>query len=144
MTDYVPNTVPIEFGITMRWRSTFIVHMLKKSSGIGGMGTTDGGLRKPVMKFVINFANTRVPRYTAIILFLEVIAYTLDEIVSISRTISADTMYLNMTKMSEAKKKNATENTWKEYPAMHLGGGKTLARSPHLPTRQTSDPSHIL
>ena len=52
-------------------------HNLKASIGIEGSSTTAGDLRKDDANDIANLANTRVPKYTASILFFEVIAYIL-------------------------------------------------------------------
>ena len=63
----------------MKWRSTATVHKSKTSIGIGGKFTTTGGLTKDLTSGTTNLTNTRAPKYTASILFLEVTAYTLGQ-----------------------------------------------------------------
>ena len=72
-----PNAAPNELGTNMSRRSTTIAHILKASTGIGRNSTNVGGLTKAVASAIANLANVRVPKYTARILFLKVIAYTL-------------------------------------------------------------------
>ena len=75
--NYVPNAVPIEFGINISWRSMLTSHKLKGSIGTRGRAVIFGGLIKAVTKGEAILVNIRAPRYTASVLFLKVIAYTL-------------------------------------------------------------------
>ena len=72
--NYAPNTVPIEFRIKIKWKSTSAAHKLKTSIGIGGRVMTVGCLRKDDMRARVSLDATRVPKYTARSRFLKVIA----------------------------------------------------------------------
>ena len=73
----IPNTVPIEFGITISWRLILTAHRLKKSIGIGGMFVIVGGSRMADTNGTAILASASAPKYTVSTLFFEVIAYTL-------------------------------------------------------------------
>ena len=54
-------------------------HKRKASTRIGGKDLNAGGLKKTDTRIAANLANARVPKYTANIFFLELIAYTLTQ-----------------------------------------------------------------
>lgn len=59
MYDYVPNTVPMVFGINLNWRLL-------------------GESRKAVMSAIMILANASVPKYAASALFLREMAHILE------------------------------------------------------------------
>jgi len=71
-----PNTVLITIGTDLNWRGATTAHKLKMSRGIGGrcMGVACG--RKDAI-VTTDLASARAPKYTAMILFPKVSAYTL-------------------------------------------------------------------
>lgn len=75
--DHAPNTVPIEFGANMNLRFIVIPHKLEAFIGSEWRSTKTGRWTKAGARDISDLANARVPKYTASILFLEVIAYIL-------------------------------------------------------------------
>ena len=73
----VPKALPIEYGITMNLRSIVIPHKLEASTGIKWRSTKPGRLAVVNARVIRNLVSARVPKYTAIILFLEVNAHIL-------------------------------------------------------------------
>ena len=75
--NHTPNMVPIEIGTNVSRGSTAIAHKLKASTGTRGKRTTNRGSTKDDRRSIVNLATARVPKYSARMLFLEVIAYIL-------------------------------------------------------------------
>ena len=118
-----PNAVPIPLGTNLNWRFGTTGQKLKASIGIGGRSTNATGRVKDDASDTANLANARVPKYTARILFLEVIAYTLRRTrISWSRD-KINTTYLNVMKTSEENKEYMIKTISAWYAAIHLGEG---------------------
>ena len=74
---YIPNAVPNECGTLLNRKSTTNPHKLKVSIGTGGRSMTFRGTTRFDASETTNLANVMLPKYTARVLFLDVIAYTL-------------------------------------------------------------------
>ena len=70
----------------------------------------------------INLADARIPKYAAMALFLNVIAYTLRRNLTIRLRDKINEAHLNVMKISEEDKKNMVKTTSTRYMAIHLGG----------------------
>ena len=132
-----PNAVPIALGTNLNWRFGTTGQKLKGSIGIGGSSANATGRAKDDASDTANLVNARVPKYTARILFLKVIAYTLGR-TRISRLRDKiNTAYLNVMKMSEENKENMVKTISAWYAAIHLGGGIMSTKNCHLSHIQT-------
>lgn len=105
---------------------------LKASIGIGGRSTNATGREKADASDTASLANARVPKYTARILFLKVIAYTLSRGRISWSGDRISTAYLNVMKMSEENKENMVKTISAWYAAIHLGVWVMSTKNCHL------------